>query len=95
MTLDHGESFYLGIYIDTEKCSPVGNYELGIAYYDCFGYRYMQTFDLIVEQEKDGSYVSRLDYVSRKAMIADPASSIRLRLTTFEYGKCCPALCAN
>lgn len=55
MTLDHGESFYLGIYIDTEKCSPVGNYELGIAYYDCFGYRYMQTFDLIVEREKDGS----------------------------------------
>lgn len=52
MTLDHGESFYLGIYIDTEKCSPVGNYELGIAYYDCFGYRYMQTFDLIVEREK-------------------------------------------
>lgn len=75
MTLDHGESFYLGIYIDTENCSPVGNYELGIAYYDCFGYRYMQTFDLIVEQEKDGSYVSRLDYVSRKATIADPASS--------------------
>lgn len=75
MTLDHGESFYLGIYIDTEKCSPVGNYELGIAYYDCFGYRYMQTFDLIVEREKDGSYVSRLDCVSRKAMIADPAST--------------------
>lgn len=31
MTLDHGESFYLGIYIDTEKCSPVGYDELVIS----------------------------------------------------------------
>lgn len=75
MTLDHGESFYLGIYIDTEKCSPVGYYELGIAYYDCFGYRNMQTFDLSVDKEEDGSYVSKLEYVGRKAMIADPSSS--------------------
>lgn len=75
MTLDHGESFYLGIYIDTEKCSPVGNYELGIAYYDCFGYRYMQTFDLSVDKEEDGSYVSKLEYVGRKVMIADPSST--------------------
>lgn len=75
MTLDHGESFYLGIYIDTENCSPVGNYELGIAYYDCFGYRYMQTFDLNVEKEENGPYVSKLEYVGRKAMIADPSSS--------------------
>ena len=75
MTLDHGESFYLGINIDTEKCSPVGYYELGIAYYDCFGYRYMQTFDLSVDKEEDGSYVSKLEYVGRKVMIADPSSS--------------------
>lgn len=75
MTLDHGESFYLGIYIDTENCSPAGNYGLGIAYYDCFGYRYMQTFDLIVDKEEDGSYVSKLEYIGRKVMIADPSSS--------------------
>ena len=75
MTLDHGESFYLGIYIDTENCSPAGNYGLGIAYYDCFGTRYMQTLDLIVEKEEDGSYVSKLEYVGRRAMIDDPSSS--------------------
>lgn len=65
---------YTNISDAIEKCSPVGYYELGIAYYDCFGYRYMQTFDLSVDKEEDGSYVSKLEYVGRKVMIADPSS---------------------
>lgn len=35
----------------------------------------MQTFDLSVDKEEDGSYVSKLEYVGRKVMIADPSSS--------------------
>ena len=71
LTLDHGESFYLGIFIDTQTDSAVGEYELGIAFYDCLGFRYMQSFELKIKKEENGRHVAELECLGRKTMIDD------------------------
>lgn len=69
LTLDHGESFYLGIFIDTQTDSAIGEYEFGIAFYDCLGFRYMQSFELKVKQGENGCYLAELECLGRKTMI--------------------------
>lgn len=71
LTLDHGESFYLGIFIDTQTDSAIGEYELGIAFYDCLGFRYMQSFELKVVKDEDGGHVAELECLGRKTIIDD------------------------
>lgn len=71
LTLDHGESFYLGIFIDTQTDSAIGEYELGIAFYDCLGFRYMQSFELKIKKEEYGLHVAELECLGRKTMIDD------------------------
>lgn len=71
LTLDHGVSFYLGIFIDIQHDSTIGEYELGIAFYDCLGFRYMQSFELKVGKEENGSHVTELECLGRKTMIDD------------------------
>ena len=71
LTLDHGESFYLGIFIDTQTDSAVGEYELGIGFYDCLGFRYMQSFELKIKKEENGRHVAELECLGRKTMIDD------------------------
>lgn len=71
LTLDHGESFYLGIFIDTQTDSAIGEYELGIAFYDCLGFRYMQSFELKVVEDEDGGHVAELECLGRKTIIDD------------------------
>lgn len=71
LTLDHGESFYLGIFIDTQTDSAIGEYELGIAFYDCLGFRYMQSFELKIKKEENGLHVAELECLGRKTMIDD------------------------
>ena len=67
-SLDHGEDFYLLIYIDTDH-NVLGDYEVRIVFNDCLGYRYMETFSLVVERDASGRANASIDYVARKTMI--------------------------
>lgn len=67
-SLDHGEDFYLLIYIDTEH-DVLGDYEVRIVFEDCLGYRYMETFNLIVARDASGRANASIDYVGRKTII--------------------------
>lgn len=48
-TIDHGEDFYLGIYIDTSYENVFGQYVIGVVFSDHLGYEYRQDFDLDIE----------------------------------------------
>lgn len=67
-SLDHGEDFYLLIYIDTDH-NVLGDYEVRIVFNDCLGYRYMEAFSLIVERDASGRENASTDYVGRKTVI--------------------------
>ena len=53
LTLGIGESFYLGVYIDTSRPGAFGEDEMRVAFSDCLGYQYMQTFQLRVVKNTD------------------------------------------
>lgn len=53
LTLGVDESFYLGVYIDTDEPAVFGDYEIRIAFSDCLGYQYQQTFELHIVREAD------------------------------------------
>ena len=67
-SLDHGEDFYLLIYIDTDH-NVLGDYEVRIVFNDCLGYRYMEAFSLFVERDASGRANASIDYVGRKTVI--------------------------
>lgn len=48
-TIDHGEDFYLGIYIDTSCENVFGQYVIGVVFSDHLGYEYRQDFDINIE----------------------------------------------
>ncbi len=53
-TINSGEHFYLGIYVDTENESVFRDYELRILFSDCLGYQYIQSFGLSVYNNSQG-----------------------------------------
>ena len=73
-SLDHGGSFYHGVYVDTDKARSFGDYEVRIVFNDCLGYRYMETFDLIVEKDETGRSSASIEYVGGKTMIEQSSS---------------------
>lgn len=68
-SFDHGEGFYLGVYVDTEEANAYGGYGVGIVFNDCLGYKYMQVFDLIVKKEDSDRSSVLIEYVGRKTLI--------------------------
>lgn len=73
--LDHGEEFYLGIYVDTSQGGVFGEYEIRIAFSDCLGCQYKQTFGLNIVKagrERNGER-SRVDvaYVGSRRLLDD------------------------
>lgn len=80
-TFDCGESFYMGIYIDTSKENIFGDYLIVIDYLDILGYRYRQYFPMEIcapdnkkAQEKGSVYAYphvNIEYRIKRVMTED------------------------
>lgn len=71
-TVDRGEKLYVGIYVDTDAKDVFGQYEIGLAYFDCLGCQYMQKFEMNVAKlkEKDRPFV-RLSFYGPRILLSD------------------------
>lgn len=49
-TIEHGDDFYLGIYVDTSRAEVFGKYLISIVFDDCLGYKYREDFGLTVSE---------------------------------------------
>ena len=60
-TIEPGNGFYIGLYVDFNKDDVFGNYELKVRYYDVLGYEYVEVFPLAVlrgdEAPNDKPYI--------------------------------------
>lgn len=70
--LDHGEGFYLGIYVDTSRKKVSGNYIIEILYSDTLGYQYKQSFKLNVIDSMESKGHPRVDvaYVGSRELLS-------------------------
>lgn len=71
-TVGPGDYVYLGVYVDTAKEAVLGEYELGIVYYDCLGCQYIQKFDLnVVREGEDNHPAVQMAYYGQRSLLSD------------------------
>ncbi len=68
-SIDRGEDFYLGVYIDTDAENVLGDYEIRIVFSDCLEYEYIERFKLLVDKNDQGRPRSAVEYIGRKTVL--------------------------
>ncbi len=72
LTVKPGDSFYVGIYIDTSDEKVCGEYELRLVFFDHLGCLYMQRFELNVLRESAGDVVNvQMAYYGPRELLSD------------------------